>query len=416
MKARRNERGVALILVLIVLPLVAIIMVQLQFETTIGQHLAANILANQQFKYAIMARVRQMRLRLARDLKNDNESAQQQGAFDHYSDDWGPDDEQGGTATIVARGDAEIGDDITLYTRVLDEQGKFNLNLLQHTDAKVRQRSFEVFRALLDLYRDSRYGDVAADTEWDLDESEAEEVAQAILKFLKREERDSRVTGAEIPAPNQELKQAVYTVDDLVFTHRLFGKKRLLESFIDVESGERIPSLVDFVTIYGDGRINVNTAPIQVLRAMFRTEEGRVEVAKQIFNGRGGFLDTEEDQESRAALEDEREQLRQRGDEEGLDETINMYTSVNDLTQNVQGMRDQGFIRREELDLGRDFTVRSNFFTIVVSARRSNFVRQQRVVVERSVNGTRTWSSEVRAIGIQDLPNVPADEGATRPE
>jgi len=416
MKARRNERGVALILVLIVLPLVAIIMVQLQFETTIGQHLAANILANQQFKYAIMARVRQMRLRLARDLKNDNEGAQQQGAFDHYSDDWGPDDEQGGTATIVARGDAEIGDDITLYTRVLDEQGKFNLNLLQHTDAKVRQRSFEVFRALLDLYRDSRYGDVAADTEWDLDESEAEEVAQAILKFLKREERDSRVTGAEIPAPNQELKQAVYTVDDLVFTHRLFGKKRLLESFIDVESGERIPSLVDFVTIYGDGRINVNTAPIQVLRAMFRTEEGRVEVAKQIFNGRGGFLDTEEDQESRAALEDEREQLRQRGDEEGLDETINMYTSVNDLTQNVQGMRDQGFIRREELDLGRDFTVRSNFFTIVVSARRSNFVRQQRVVVERSVNGTRTWSSEVRAIGIQDLPNVPADEGATRPE
>jgi type II secretory pathway component PulK len=416
MKARRNERGVALILVLIVLPLVAIIMVQLQFETTIGQHLAANILANQQFKYAIMARVRQMRLRLARDLKNDNESAQQQGAFDHYSDDWGPDDEQGGTATIVARGDAEIGDDITLYTRVIDEQGKFNLNLLQHTDAKVRQRSFEVFRALLDLYRDSRYGDVAADTEWDLDESEAEEVAQAILKFLKREERDSRVTGAEIPAPGKELKQAVYTVDDLVFTHRLFGKKRLLESFIDVESGERIPSLVDFVTIYGDGRINVNTAPIQVLRAMFRTEEGRVEVAKQIFNGRGGFLDTEEDQESRAALEDEREQLRQRGDEEGLDETINMYTSVNDLTQNVQGMRDQGFVRREELDLGRDFTVRSSFFTIVVSARRSNFVRQQRVVVERSVNGTRTWSSEVRAIGIQDLPNVPADEGATRPE
>ena len=413
MKSRRNERGVALILVLIVLPLVAIIMVQLQFETTIGQHLAANILANQQFKYAIHARVRQMRLRLARDLKNDNEGSQEQGSFDHYSDDWGPDDEQGGTASMVKRGDSEAGDDITLYTEIRDEQSKFNLNLLLHSDATVRQRSFEVFRTLLDLYRDSRYGDIKEDTEWDVKDNEAEEVAQAILKFIKGDERDERVSGAEIPAPSNELKQGVYTVDDLIFSHRLFKKRRMLESFTDVETGERIPSLTDFVTVHGDGRINVNTAPIQVLRAMFRTEEGRAEVAKQILNGRGGFLDTEEDQESRRELNEEREELSQQGDEDGLDETISMYTSVNDLIQNVEGMKDQGFIRREGFDLGRDFTVRSNFFTIKVSARRANFIRQQRVVVERHVNGTRTWSSEVRSISLQDLPDVTAEEGPT---
>jgi len=416
MNHRRGERGIALILVLIVLPLVAIIMVQLQFETTIGQHLAANILANQQFKYAIHARVGQMRLRLARDLKNDTEAGEEQGSYDHYSDEWGPDEETGGTATVVTRGDKEKGDDITLYTQIVDEQSKFNLNLLLHTDARRRQRAFEVFRTLLDLYRDSRYGDVEEDSEFDVHDTEAEEVAQAVVKLLKREERDERVSGAEIPAPSQEMKQGIYTVNDLVFSHRLFTKKRLMESFTDLATGERLPGLANFVTLHGDGRINVNTAPIQVLRAMFRTEEGRVDVAKQIFNGRGGFLDTDEDQEERRALEDEREDLRQMGDEEALDETLAMYTSVNELTQSVEGFRDQGFIRREELDLGRDFTVRSNFFTIVVSARRDNFVRQQRVIVERSVNGCRTWSTEVRTIGVRDLPAVAAGEGPQAPE
>src|SRR5262245_61769284 len=49
-KRRSRERGVALVLVLVLLPLVAIIMTQLSFETTIGDRLARNALANEQFK------------------------------------------------------------------------------------------------------------------------------------------------------------------------------------------------------------------------------------------------------------------------------------------------------------------------------------------------------------------------------
>jgi len=409
---RRNERGIALILVLIVLPLVAIIMVQLNFETTIGQHLAANILANQQFKFATHARIRQIRLRLVRDLKNDNESAQQQGAYDHYSDEWGPEAEQGQTATSVTRGDKEGGDDITLYTEVIDEQSKFNLNLLRHTDKRRRERAFEVFRTLLDLFRDSRYGDLE-DNEWDLQENEAEEVAQAVLKFIKGDGRDERVAESEIPAPATDMKQGIFSVDDLVFAHRLFREKRLLDRFVDIDTGEDIPSLADFLTVFGDGRLNINTAPIQMLRSMFRGEEGRAEVAKQILNGRGGFLGTEDDQEEKTRLDDEREEMRQAGDEEGLDDSVSVYTSVNDLTENVAGFRDQAMIRREELDLGRDFTTRSNFFTITVSARRDNFVRQQRVTVERHAEGSQTWATEVRSVSVRDLPQTAHESGST---
>ncbi|MHC4932965.1 MAG: hypothetical protein ACYTGV_12315, partial [Planctomycetota bacterium] len=78
---RHSERGVALVLVLVILPLVAIVMTQLHFETTIGDRLAGNTLANQQFKQAILARQRQMRVRLMRDLRDDEENAQQGNAL-----------------------------------------------------------------------------------------------------------------------------------------------------------------------------------------------------------------------------------------------------------------------------------------------------------------------------------------------
>jgi len=197
-RPRDRERGVALVLVLVILPLVAIIMTQLSFETTIGDRLARNALANQQFKAAILARVRQMRLRLVRDLKEDDRKAQEGGAYDHYGDLWGPDSEGGGTALVVRKGDQERGDDITLYTEVVDEQGKFNLNLLLHRDPQRAARALETFKNLLDFYRDTRFADFAQEHDYDLDAVEAREIGDAIIKFLRNEERDARVRRPEL--------------------------------------------------------------------------------------------------------------------------------------------------------------------------------------------------------------------------
>ncbi|MHC4817436.1 MAG: hypothetical protein ACYTF8_05235 [Planctomycetota bacterium] len=264
LSARRSpdeaaEKGVALILVLVVLPLVAILMVQLEFETNIGDLLARNALANQQFKQAILARIRQMRLRLVRDLKNDEKNAQEGGAYDHYGDAWGPDSEGGETAVRVEKGDKDRGDEIVLYTQVTDEQSKFNLNLLMHKDPKRRARAFEVLLNLLNFYRDARFDDLG-ENEYDLDELEAKQVADAILKFVTGEQRDERVRKASLPEPAQDMRQGIYTVGDLVFSHSLMLEKRMLERFTDVTSGQTLPSLAEFVTVHGDGKINVNTA------------------------------------------------------------------------------------------------------------------------------------------------------------
>ncbi len=412
--ARPSERGIALILVLIILPLVAIIMTQLDFEVTIGEQLANNLLATQQFKFAIHARVHQMRLRLVRDLVDDEKMGQQQGAADHASDLWGPDTEGGGTSLVVKRGDEEAGDSITLYTEVTDEQGKFNLNLLRHNDAQRRARAQEVLKNLLDFFRDPRFGDFS-DSEWDLDDQEAKEVAEAIVHFLRGEERDERVRASDLPAPTSDTKQGVLTVRDLVFCHRLFLEKRLLERFTDLASNQRMPDLADFLTVHGTTAINPNTAPVQVLRALFREDQGQREVAEAIFTGRGGYLNTPEDlerrEEDRKAREEEEAAATTTTTTSSEEETSNAYASVNDLTQKVDSLRDTGFLLRNAIDPGRDFAVRSNFFSVTVTAVRENFVRQQRLILERHARGTITWQSEVRAADLRDLPVAPATDG-----
>ncbi len=406
---RPRERGVALVLVLVLLPLVAIIMTQLSFETTIGDRLARNALANEQFKAAILARIRQMRLRLQRDLKEDEKNAAQGGAFDCYSDPWGPDSEGGGMAVMVTKGEAEKGDDISLYTEITDEQGKFNLNLLLHKDPQRAARALETFKNLLNFFRDTRFGDVVEEHEYDLDEADARTVGDAVSKFLKNEERDTRVRRPELPDPAPDMKAGLFTVRDLIFAHPVFQEKRLLDRFTDVKSGQVMPSLEEFVTIYGDGRVNANTAPIEVLRAMFKEEQGQREVAEEILHGRGGFLENDDtDQEKRNETLDERRKAKEEGIEED-EEQVAAYKSLNDLTK-VEGMGDGQFTRRNEIDVGRDFGVRSNFFRVVVTARRQNFLRRQIVVLERHANGCLTQATEVRLTDLGDLP-----EDAMRP-
>jgi type II secretory pathway component PulK len=400
---RSPERGIALVLVLVILPLVAIIMVQLHFETTIGTRLASNVLANQQFKFAIAARLRHIRKKLVRDLVEDEKNSQEQGgSADHYSDDWGPDVEGGNTAQVVRKGDEEYGDDVELYTDVIDEQGKFNLNLLRHSDPQRRQRAQDTLRNLLDFFRDSRFGDLG-ENDYDIDGAESQELLEAILKFVRGEERDQRTPKSELPQPTGEMKQGLFTVDDLVFCHRLFIEKRLLEKFTDVGSGQVLPSLSEVLTVYGDGKVNANTAPIAVLRAMFKEPEGHEIVAAEILKGRGGFLNTPEDQEERRNKAEERKQAEEDGDEEALEQLNGGFMSTNDILQ-IEGMNEAGFLRRNDLDVARDFTTRTNFFTVIVTAKRENFMRQQRMVVERHSKGTITWETEVRAADFSSLP------------
>jgi len=406
---RPAERGVALILVLVVLPLVAIVVTQLHFETTLGARLSQNNLANQQFKGAILLGLEQVRQLLVRDLADDDKNAQE-GAYDHGSDAWGTESEGGGLSRVVKKGDSDRGDEIELYREVVDEQSKLNLNLLRHRDPPRRGLAFERFKTLLDLFRDARYGDLESNG-WDLAPEQAAEVAEAVRKFVDGEARDERLPKPQVPQPHPEMQQGLYTVDDLVFCHPLMIEKRLLETFEDPDSGQTIPGLTQFVTLFGDGKVNANTAPIQVLRCLFVDPEGQGKLADALLHGRGGFLNTAEDQQAREEEEERRREEREREDlfapapKEKEEAPDAVYKSLNDLAK-VEGFQDQGLLRRNNVDFARDFTVRTNFFQVTLTARRENFVRQHRVVLQRHATGTVTWESEVRAAEAAALPKA----------
>jgi hypothetical protein len=303
---------------------------------------------------------------------------------------------------MVSKGDEGKGDTISLYTEVVDEQGKFNLNLLTHKDPQRAARALETFKNLLNFYRDTRFGDVAEEHDYDLDEVQAREVGDAVAKFLRNEERDGRVRRPELPDPAPDMKAGVFTVRDLLFSHALFQEKRLFDRFTDVKSGQVLPGLEEFVTIHGDGKVNANTAPIQVLRAMFKEEEGQREVAEEILHGRGGFLGNDDDQEKRQETIEERRKAKEEGLSED-EEEVAAYKSLADL-QKIEKMGDGQFTRRNDIDVGRDFAVRTNFFRIVVTARRDRFLRRHVVVLERHGEGCLTWASEVRLVNLSDLP------------
>ncbi len=407
---RSGERGVALILVLVMLPLVAILMTQLNFETAIGTRLSSNALATQQFRSATLARLRQMRLRLKRDLIDDEANAQESGgAYDHPTDTWGPALDGGGTTALVQKGDDDRGDEVTIYTQVNDEQGRFNVNNLLHRDAARAQIWQQRFKSLLDIYRDDRFGDLET-SEYDLNAQEAQEILEAVLKFLKGDERNENVRKVEIPDATAELPQTIFTVRDLIFSHRLFAEKRLLETFVDLETGTRIVGLEDLLTVYGDGKINVNSASIQVLRSLFNDEEAKRVTAEAIYKQRGGYLNTTEERQRRDDDLEQREEDEAEGveDEASLD---SVFKSLNEVSQ-VENMGDGAFLRRNEIDQQADFTVRSMFFQVIVTARRENYLRQQRVVFERHSQGCITWFSEVRAAEISDLPEILGGESA----
>ena len=53
------------------------------------------------------------------------------------------------------------------------------------------------------------------------------------------------------------------------------------------------------------------------------------------------------------------------------------------------------------------------WLTVIVTARRDNFLRQHRVVLERHAKGTITWASEVRSVDLGDLPETMTGDADT---
>lgn len=292
---------------------------------------------------------------------------------DSYDDDWNRDE--------VKQTDMQMGQTtVQMTTAMFDEQAKLNLNILREGNDETKQLWKKRLAALIRLYR--------RDTKWDAAPF-ADELADDIYKWVNGE-----TPRGNIPKPKMIDDRGMIVLGELHFISDRFEKERLLE---DIREGEDVaPGLHRYITVYGSGKINLNTAAKPVLQAIFNLDQ---DVADKIIERRGGTVDP--DEEFEALDEDEEEE------EEGGGEPFTDVNQVNEL----DGVN-LALLNRNKVDLARDFDVRTNIFGMWITAKTEETRRDEWIVVERvpssdpnaGLDGFRFLIHEERTDPLEDIP------------
>ena len=167
-------------------------------------------------------------------------------------------------------------------------------------------------------------------------------------------------------------------------------KERVLE---DIREGDEVaPGLHRYVTVYGTGKLNLNTADRIVLDAYWPEDP---DVPEQIIQRRQGDVAEDDDE---AADEDE---------DESSGEPFTDVMQVNEL----DGVNTAA-LNRNKIDLTRDYDVRSNFFGMWITVATEITRRDELIVVERvpssdpneGLDGFRFLLHQERTDPLEELP------------
>ena len=264
-----RERGVALLIVLVVLFIVAVLMIDITLTATTARRSAKNASTEFLMDAAIEARYQVALAQLKYDYALD------QGAVDSPDDRWAREaftvfervqtreerdeiaEEEEATGEVLL-GDSE---DVSVTLRIEDEERKFHLYQLVHPDAERRRVARERFAILLDRFRE--------DTPLDLTRARADELVEKIVEYLERPETGDSAAG-RVPVPPVKHKSwRLLTPDELMLVtgledaQRGMGPEGILQTGRDPEevraymedpdageAPEEIPGLLRFVTVW----------------------------------------------------------------------------------------------------------------------------------------------------------------------
>jgi len=399
-RRRPADRGVALILAMLVLTLLIIVVFQLSYTTKVDLRLAKNRLDLSVLDYAcdgVYARAKAYLEADARenewdgpgDLWENADFAADAGMedYDYASDPWGEED-----------ADEESRIELDVY--IIDEERKLNLSLLaepteqdrREERAEERRRSREnrqsgdsgrddgargeaprnraeekrrremLFEALISILVEYRDG-----TAYDLSGTEARRIADDVRDYVNRKAAEETGDGT-IPRPDT-IDAPALTVDELLMLPSI--TEDLLFDFLDPDDEEIVvPGLLNFVTIWSSGRVNLNTAPPVVLRSLF--EDDRRDEVDRILEYREEAEQFQDEEEEEEGIGSDRDRD---PDEE---ETIpGVFREVGELQSN-------NLIDNEDYQRILPFvTTRSTVFSVYVTAERGKVVRRTRAVLRR---------------------------------
>lgn len=235
---RPDERGIALLLVLLVLVLLLVLITQLALSARVDLQVAVNERKTLRLEYALRGALEVGRYLLRLDLEENQ--------HDGLQDKW---------ARPRAYVPLDFGEGLRVVLDIVDESRKFNLYWLATGRPRERRTAQDRLTRILDVMREK--------TKYDLPPYEAEELAARIARYVRaRREGKRRKFDDRILAPSRHgvllsLEEIRPLVGDFLFYDQ------------ETDDGEKLPGLERFVTLWSDGRVNVNTAPPTVLRAFF---------------------------------------------------------------------------------------------------------------------------------------------------
>ncbi|HVG94927.1 MAG TPA: type II secretion system protein GspK [Planctomycetota bacterium] len=356
----RRSRGFAMLIVLLISSIVIVMVAELAYQAGLELLAANNVSDIGTIEYAIDGQFEVVLGTLRHD-KRQNE-------IDAEYDAWNEGD-------IRSRRDG----DVALATRVFDEQGKFNvMRLVGGQNDAQRLRAREIFVRILDLFRDGISEDKAKGG--DLDLADAEDIADRVLRHLKRE----GATG-QVPKPKTLPAGVPLLLDELLFTDQ--RDDRLIGSLLrDVQTKDRVaPGLHRYITCYSTGvgaaKINLNTAPLVVLRALFSNVQDRDYAQGIVDRRRGSSAETTETPS--AGMNPTTADPQEGGG--------NPFTDVNQLSDGSVPNLTAEVLQRNGIDVGVEFDTKSDVFSVRIQGSTTRTQRDELYVVERAKTENGQW-------------------------
>ena len=213
---------------MLVLMVLAIVVLQLAFSAQVAFRSAGNLTRDLQNQTALRSGLSIARLFIKADFEGDLAEAPTP-PLDHL-----------GEQMFVEIAPFKLNDDqtepTTLYLKIEDEEGKFYLPALIDNDGAIVEDQLDRLTRMLEY---AAIGD--ADT------------ARRIASAMDKEEKGAFDEGV----PNRKL----YTVKELLSVPGITDEDFYGKTVNDIKE----PGLADLLTLYGSGKVNVNTAPRAVL-------------------------------------------------------------------------------------------------------------------------------------------------------
>jgi len=231
-----RERGVALVIVLLIVAILVSLVTHFTYGARVELALAGQTL----------------------DLMNANRlllSGYQLGVqvLQRDSNEYDAPTELWGRTDLLAAGVSMLSETGSVLGEITDEDAKINLNLLVDDFGKIREYEEEQLRRLFDVL-ELNQAPVETLLDW-LDRDDLVRPGGAESLFYSREEPAYACANGPLETLNQLLLVKGWTHE------LLFGT--------DQKKG-----LMTFLTLHNDGRININTAPAEVLRSLDNAIDG----------------------------------------------------------------------------------------------------------------------------------------------